>query len=345
MSTRRSSGSLADVARQAGVSIATASRVLNGSSHPVSDRTRERVLAAARELGYSPSALARALVTRRSRIIGVMVGDIVDPYFAEITRGVEDVAARAGYMTIVCNADRRTELEIEQLAVLTDYHAEGVIFAGSGYLDDPCGPDLAAAVERARERGIRVLALAMRDLDCPRIVADNRGAAFDITDYVLSLGHRRVAYVNGPAGLYASRDRFEGFRDAMAEAGLEPELVYDGDFSYEQGYAAALQMIADAQLPDAIIGSNDETAIGALAALRQARVDVPERVSVAGMTDTRLARFSDMTTVSVPMYQFGAAAARRVVGGEDSPAETVLPHRVVPRSTTVRRRQPARSAR
>jgi LacI family transcriptional regulator len=345
MSTRRSSGSLADVARQAGVSIATASRVLNGSSHPVSDRTRELVLAAARELGYSPSALARALVTRRSRIIGVMVGDIVDPYFAEITRGVEDVAARAGYMTIVCNADRRTELEIEQLAVLTDYHAEGVIFAGSGYLDDPRGPDLAAAVERARERGIRVLALAMRDLDCPRIVADNRGAAFDITDYVLSLGHRRVAYVNGPAGLYASRDRFEGFRDAMAEAGLEPELVYEGDFSYEQGYAAALQMIADAQLPDAIIGSNDETAIGALAALRQARVEVPERVSVAGMTDTRLARFSDMTTVSVPMYQFGAAAARRVVGGEDSPAETVLPHRVVPRSTTVRRRQPARSAR
>jgi LacI family transcriptional regulator len=345
MSTRRSSGSLADVARQAGVSIATASRVLNGSSHPVSEHTRARVLAAARELGYSPSALARALVTRRSRIIGVMVGDIVDPYFAEITRGVEDVAARAGYMTIVCNADRRTELEIEQLAVLTDYHAEGVIFAGSGYLDDPRGPELAAAVERARERGIRVLALAMRDLDCPRIVADNRGAAFDVTDYVLSLGHRRVAYINGPAGLYASRDRFEGFREAMAEAGLEPELVYEGDFSYEQGYAAALQMIADAQLPDAIIGSNDETAIGALAALRQARVDVPERVSVAGMTDTRLARFSDMTTVSVPMYQFGAAAARSIVGGEDSPAETVLPHRVVPRSTTVRRRQPARSAR
>ena len=330
---------------QAGVSIATASRVLNGSSHPVADGTRERVLAAATELGYSPSALARALVTRRSRIIGVMVGDIVDAYFAEITRGVEDVAGRAGYMTIVCNADRRTQLEIEQLAVLTDYRAEGIIFAGSGHLDDPQRGELSAAVARASDRGIRVLALAVRDLDCPRIVADNRGAAYDITDYVLSLGHRRVAYISGPPGLYASRDRLDGFREAMTDAGADPDLVHDGDFSYEQGYAAALQMIAEAELPDAIIGSNDESAIGALAALRQARVEVPERVSVAGMTDTRLARFSDMTTVSVPMYQFGAAAARRIVGDESSPPETVLPHRVVPRSTTTRRGARARGSR
>jgi LacI family transcriptional regulator len=340
MSARRSSGSLAHVAREAGVSIATASRVLNGSSHPVSDATRERVLEAARRLGYSPSALARALVTRRSRIIGVMVGDIVDPYFAEITRGVEDIAARAGYMTIVCNADRRTEIEIDQLAVLSDYQAEGVIFAGSGYVDDPRGAELAAAVERARERGISVLALAMRDFPCPRILADNRAAAYDITDYVLSLGHRRVAYISGPQGLYASRDRLEGFREAASDSGVDADLVYEGDFSYEQGYAGALQMIADAELPEAIIGANDETAIGVLAALRQARIEVPERVSVAGMTDTRLARFSDMTTVSLPVYQFGAAAARRIVGSESSPSETVLPHRVVPRSTTARRRQP-----
>lgn len=338
MTTRRSSGSLADVGRRAGVSIATASRVLNGSSHPVSDGTRERVLEAARDLGYSPSALARALVTRRSRIIGVMVGDIVDAYFAEITRGVEDVAGRAGYMTFVCNADRRTEIEIDQLAVLSDYQAEGVIFAGSGYLDDPRADDLAAAVDRARERGISVMALALRDFDCPRIMADNRGAAYDITDYVLSLGHRRVAYISGPPGLYASRDRLAGFREAAIDGGVDADLIYEGNFSYEEGYAATLQMLAEAELPEAIVGANDETSLGVLAALRQARLDVPGRVSVAGMTDTRLARFSDMTTVSVPVYQFGAAAARRIVSGESSPSETLLPHRVVPRSTTARRR-------
>src|SRR3954464_14544718 len=104
--------SLADISRRAGVSIATASRVLNGSSHPVSDSTRERVLKAAEELGYRPSELARALAQRTSRVVGVIVGDIVDPYFAEIARGVEDVAAKAGYLTMVCNAERRPAAEL-----------------------------------------------------------------------------------------------------------------------------------------------------------------------------------------------------------------------------------------
>jgi LacI family transcriptional regulator len=299
----RSTGSLADVSRRAGVSVATASRVLNGSAHPVSERTRRRVLRAAEELGYSPSALARALVTKRSRIIGVVVGDIVDPYFAEITRGVEDVAA------------------------------------GAGYVEDPLGEDLAGAVTRARERGMEVVSVALRDFDCPRIHADNRAAAHDMTEYLITLGHRRIAFIGGPPGLYASRDRFEGFHDAMSAAGLEPDLVHDGDFGYDRGYAATERMVEEGRLPDAVIGANDATAIGALGALRKARVPVPERVSVAGMTDTRLARFSDMTTVSLPIYEFGAGAARRIVGeGGDEPPETVLPHRVVPRSTTEARR-------
>jgi LacI family transcriptional regulator len=335
---QRSRGSLADVSRRAGVSVATASRVLNGSTHPVSERTRRRVLRAAEELGYSPSALARALVTKRSRIIGVVVGDIVDPYFAEITRGVEDEAARAGYMTIVCNADRRTEAELAQLQLLSDYRAEGVVFAGSGYVEDPLGAKLAEAVAKARELGMQIVSVALRDFDCPRIHADNRAAARDMTDYLVSLGHRRMAFIAGPEGLYASRDRLEGFRDAMRAAGLEAEPVHEGDFGYDRGYAATERMVEEGDLPDAVIGVNDATAIGVLGALRKARVPVPERVSVAGMTDTRLARFSDMTTVSLPIYEFGAGAARRIVGGgDDEPSETVLPHRVVPRSTTARR--------
>ena len=104
-----------------------------------------------------------------------------------------------------------------------------------------------------------------------------------------------------------------------------PACVYEGDFSYERGYAATLQMIAEAEPPEAIIGANDETAVGALAALRQARIEVPGRISVAGMTDTRLARFSDMTTVSVPMYQFGAAAARRIVAARTLPTRPCCP--------------------
>jgi LacI family transcriptional regulator len=332
-------GSLTEVSRRAGVSIATASRVLNRSSHPVADGTRDRVLAAADELGYSPSALARALVTQRSRIIGVIVGDIVDPYFAEITRGIEDVGAKAGYLTIVCNADRRTELEQEQLRLLTDYHAEGVIFAGSGYAEDERGPELAALVERARSRGMNVLSLATRDFSSPRVLVDNRAAAYDLSDYLISLGHRRIAFICGPSRLHTSTQRLAGFQAAMERAGLDGSALYDGDFTYDLGHAAAVRMLAGAELPDAVIGANDETAIGAVAALRQAGVEIPGDISVAGMTDTRLARFSDLTTVNIPLYQFGAIAARRVIAGERDaePVETVLPHRLVPRSTTARR--------
>ena len=296
------------------------------------------MLAAATEVSYAPSRLAQALVTRSSRIIGVIVGDIVDPYFAEIARGVEDVAATAGYMTIVCNADRRTERELAQLGLLSDYRAEGVVFAGGGYVDDPLGPALAAAVDRARERGMEVVAAAVREFDSACVRADDRSAARDLAAHLIGLGHRRIAFIKGPEGLYSSRDRFDGFRAAMTAAGLPADLTYEGDFGYDKGFEATRGMIEQGRLPDAVIGANDATAIGALGALRAGNVPVPERVSVAGMTDTRLARFSDMTTVRLPIYEFGAAAARRIVGNDaGGPSETLLPHEVVQRSTTARR--------
>jgi LacI family transcriptional regulator len=333
--------SLADISRRANVSITTASRVLNGSTHPVSEKTRARVLAAADELSYQPSALARALVTRNSRIIGVIVGSIVDPYFAEIARGVDDVAGRMGYLTMVCNADRHTEAELAHLHILRDYQAAGVVFASSGYAEDEHGDDLARAVADLSERGSAVVALAQRDFECLQAVVDNRAAAYDITDYVASLGHRRIAFVDGPAGLYTTALRREGFESAMRDAGLDAGLCFDGGFEYEAGYNAALRMMAAGPLPDAVVGVNDEVAIGVLTGLRQAGVDVPGQVSIAGIDDTRPARFVELTTVSVPLYGLGAVPARAVLArhteGHEQPANVVLPHRLTPRSTTARR--------
>ena len=207
-------GSLADVSRRAGVSTATASRVLNGSAHPVSEATRERVMQAAHDLSYSPSALARALVTRRTRIIGVIVGDVADPYFAEITRGVEDVAGRAGYLTIVCNADRRPAVEREYLNLLRDYNAEGAVFAGSGLLESD--EELDASVDQARRQGMHVVALAPRAFGGSSVSVDNRAAAYDLVDYLVSLGHRTIGFVAGPPDLISARERLEGFHAALA---------------------------------------------------------------------------------------------------------------------------------
>ncbi|MEV0729938.1 LacI family DNA-binding transcriptional regulator [Polymorphospora sp. NPDC050346] len=336
--------SLADVSREAGVSVATASRVLNGATHPVSADTRSRVLAAAERLGYSPSALAQALVTRTSRLIGVIVSDIVNPYFSVIARGVDDMSTRAGYVTMLSNADRRTSSEITRLQTMRDYRAAGVIFAGSGYVDDPRTPELAKAVAAARERGVLSISLTERDIDCPVITADNRAAAYDLTDHLVSQGHRRIVFVEGPAGMVATEQRRAGFLDRMTEAGLRDlaECV-EGGFDFEAGHAAALRVLASRDLPDAIVAANDEAAVGALNALRQARIDVPGQVSVAGIDDLPVARFVGLTTVSLPLYELGAMAARRVIdAGTAGPAPdpgppVVLPHRLVPRETTARR--------
>jgi len=327
--------SLADISRRAGVSIATASRVLGGSSHPVSETMRSRVLVAAEELGYRPSELARALAKRTSRIIGVIVGDIVDPYFAEIARGVDDVAARRGYLTMVCNADRRPAAELAHLDVLRDYRAAGVVFAGSGYEDGPESAQLAAAVEALQERGSAVVALAARDFACPSVLVDNRAAAREVTEYLLGLGHRRIAFVRGPERLHTSAHRLEGFEAAMAAAGADP-VQLAGGFDYEAGDAAAELLLREA-LPDAVLAVNDEVAIGLVTGLRARGVDVPGRISVAGVDDTRPARLLNLTTVSLPLQELGAMAARAVLDGSDG--DVVLPHRLVPRMTTAPRRR------
>jgi LacI family transcriptional regulator len=314
--------SLSDISRHAGVSIATCSRVLNGSAHPVSAATRERVMRAAHELGYEPSPLARALATRSSRIVGVIVGDIVDPYFAEIARGVEDVAARLGYLTMVCSADLGTSAELAHVRLLRDYKAAGIVFAGSGRIADPSTEELATAVA-----GTRVVALAPRDFDAPSIVFDNEAAAHDVTAYVRGLGHERIVFVEGPPELHTSAQRLAGFRRAGGSEHIP------GGFGYEDGLAAADALLARDRLPGAVVAANDDAAIGVLMRLREAGVDVPGQVSVAGIDDTRPARFVGLTTVTVPLREMGRLAAETVLEQRE-PKSVVLPHRLAPRATT-----------
>lgn len=331
--------SLNEVSRAAGVSVSTASRVLNGSHHPVSPQLRERVLAAAEQVGYAPNALARGLVSRSSRLIGVIVSDITNPYFAAIARGADDVASRAGYVTMLSNADRRTGAEITRLAAMREYHAAGVIFAGSGYLDDPQHEALAKAVRQAQENGMHAVTLTHRPIGCPTITVDNQAAAYDLTDYLISLGHRRIAFIDGPAGLTASEHRRSGYLAGMSDADLADQADHhEGGFDFESGHTATTRLLAGRDLPDAIIAANDEAAVGALDALRGAGIAVPEQVSVAGIDDLPVARFAGLTTVRLPLYELGAMAAKQIIDHTvDARQATILPHRLVPRATTTRR--------
>jgi LacI family transcriptional regulator len=234
---------------------------------------------------------------------------------------------------MVCNADRRPTAELAHLDVLRDYHAAGVVFAGSGYEDRSDAAALRQAVDALQEGGSAVVALAARDLDCPSVLVDNRAAARDATAHLLSLGHRRIAFIEGPPGLHTSAHRLEGFEEAMAAAGAEPFRV-PGGFEYEAGDAAAERLLA-AELPDAVLAVNDEVAIGMLTGLRRGGVDVPGRVSVAGIDDTRQARLVDLTSVALPLHELGVIAARVILEGADG--NVVLPHHMVVRSTTAPR--------
>ncbi len=306
--------SITEVARRAGVSITTVSRVLNPvSEYPVAETTRRRVLAAAAALQYSPSALARALVTRRSRMVGVLLGDIADPYFAEIVRGIEDVARRAGYLVVVCNTSRDPGTERRYVTALRDYRADAIIFLGGDIFD--------SATRRALERELATLprqhavalAVAGDHAALPAIDIDHAAGAEEMVRYLVGLGHTRIGFISGPLTVSTARYRHEGFVKAMAAAGLETDLVEEGDFTYAAGHSLALKLLRRG--PTALFSANDQMALGALSACRASGVAVPADVSVVGFGNTSAAEQAvpSLTTVSMPRHQLGVEAMQAVV--------------------------------
>lgn len=327
--------SLSDVAKRAGLSLATVSRVLSGSDYPVSAATRQRVMAAAEEFGYRPNAIARALVRRMTNTIGVIIGDITDPYFAEIARGVEDFAGARGFLTIVCNADRNPSAELAYFQMLLEHQAAGIMFAGGSYPDVPETALLKTAIARSSNPSTKILCLAERGFDGVNVVSvDNVAVLFDITMHLIQLGHRRIAFVEGPEGLSTSIQRRRGFENAMKQADLDAGLVFSSGFGIESGRVAATAMLAQ-ELPEAVIAATDETAIGVMVTLRQAGIDVPRQVSVAGVDDTRYAQLTNLTTVRLPTYELGSLAAQQILEASQIITDrTILLHRIIQRGST-----------
>jgi LacI family transcriptional regulator len=330
-----SRANLADVAKLAGVSLATASRVVSGTTYPVTKTTRERVLSAVRELRYTPSALARALATSRSHIIGVIVGDVGDPYFAELVRGVEDVARRAGYLVIVCNADRDPATEIAYLGTLLDYRVDGVVFAGGGLIAPDFQQSLAESVARLEQSGAVVLALAPVAVDVPIVSIDNRSGSVDMIRHLQALGHRRIGVIGGPRTLTTARDRLEGVREARGDSAI---LIVESDFTARGGHESANELLASSERPTAIFALNDQMAIGALTAAHERGISVPGSLTVVGYGDTAPARqtWPPLSSVVVPRHEMGATGMRAILarlGGAERVSSQVLPHRIAIRGS------------
>jgi LacI family transcriptional regulator len=300
--------SLTEIASVAGVSVATVSRVLSGSTHPVSEQTRERVHRAADVLDFHPNMLARGLVTDRSHTMAVIVHDICDPYFSEIVRGLEDSAHLHGYQLFISSSDRDPARELAYVRSFLSHRVDAIIFAGGGFPDNTYRDELNALLTPFQQRNA-VVRLSPRGDGLPFLSPDNHGGAVAMTRHLIELGHRAIGWIDGPPGFPPSGERAAGYRDALLAAGIEPDpaLAESGQFTEEGGALAAATLIARRPDITAMFAANDLMAIGAQRELMRHGLDVPGDVSVAGFDDIRMAGHlhPSLTTIRVPMYELG----------------------------------------
>lgn len=335
----RSETSLRDVARLAGVSPSTASRVVSGSDHPVSAESRARVLEAAQRLRFQPNRLARALATARSQTIGVVVHDAADPYFAQIIRGMEDVVGDHDHALFVASSDRDRETELASIRAFQSHQVDAIVLAASG-IDQP---DHLAEVSRLLNlfvsRGGFVVSLSENPYPSPGVRIDNHGVAAMATSHLIELGHRRIAFLAGPNELFVNSVRLGGYRSALDDAGIsyDPDLVFEGGFTLDGGRRAS-KLMKDAGGVTGIVAANDLMAMGALRGLSDLGLTIPDDVSVVGIDDIIFTEYAPvpLTTIHVPLAELGSMGARLVMsllnGG--GPESGVTPHHLIRRQST-----------
>ena len=306
--------SMRDVARAAGVSLATVSYVVNGGPKPVADATRKRVLDAIQKLDYQ--AAPRGRLRTRSLTIGALVPDATNPFFSQTVAGMESVLSEAGHVLVIASSKDDPACELEVLNALLRARIDGLILTPSGQVP--------AAAERLAARGFPVV-LMDREGDATgltRVVMDNYRSAFQATRLLIQSGHRRVAIVNGPERVSTARERLRGYRDALAQAELPvaAEYVRPGPFSFEHGRQSTIELLSLRKRPDAIFSSSSILTAGVLSALRDRRLRWPDDVAIVGFGDATWASLVTpaLTVIEQPARQLGEVAARLLLAFDGS---------------------------
>jgi LacI family transcriptional regulator len=315
-----------DVAQLAGVSPATVSKVLNDAPH-VSRSARERVLNAVGKLEYRPNNIARSLKKQRTHTVGLITDDLKGVFTTPLMLGVEEAVSAEGFSVFLCNSHGEAARERAHLEVLLDKQVEGVILM-SGY--------------RVRERGLPALPLGAlpnvylyqytRDGDAPSVIPDDRGGAAQGTLHLIGLGHRRIAFINGPHYYEATHLRLEGYQESLALKGIpyDPSLVRVGKWHEDSGYRLTHELMALREPPDSIFCASDSLAAGALDALHELGLRVPEDVAVLGFDNRDLAAHQrpPLSTVALPLYEMGKLAGELLLAAIHGRAPEATIHRV-----------------
>lgn len=325
-----------DVARRAGVSPATVSRVISRPDM-VSEHTRARVARAVELLGFIPNSTAQNLRCASTRKLLVTVPDISNPFFSLILQGIEDAAQRHDYSVLFGDTQHDECREERYALMLKSKEADGLIFLGHRL------PDTAAALARSAAPQCAPIVNGCEfnpSLGVPSVHIDNARAAGDVLRLLRDLGHRRIGAITGPLVSPLSRDRLRGLTTMARGCGECELLVANGDFSVPSGIDAARHVLSDADPPTAIFCFNDEMAMGVLEVAREKRLHVPRELSVVGFDDIRFAQYTQpaLTTVSQPMRAIGEGTVQLLLSILDDPDTTpesiTLPHMIVSRDST-----------
>ena len=333
-----------DVARLAGVTPAVVSRVSNNDmTLSIREETRLNVLRAIKELHYKPNAVARSLRTHSMNAIGMLITDINNPFYAQIIKGVQTAANEANYFTILCDTNDDPEAEKKYIEILHSHFVDGIILSSS-YIEDN-------VVDMIESLGIKYVMVnrGTTNSSAPYVKTDEIGGMLKAIDHLLELGHKKIAYISGPLYAESAIRRMTGYRKALREADLpyNPSYVIETEFNEQSGYEACKEILNNKDLPTAICCCNDLMAIGAMRAIQEAKLSVPNDISVVGCNNIWVTSFlaTPLTTINNPLYEMGKKAFEILLGvinGEDNiNYQVILPADLVIRKSTAMLRETA----
>jgi len=312
-----------DIARMAEVSTATVSKVINKKDKNISEATRQRILDIVDEYNYVPNRVASSMITKKTHSIGLVIPDIANPFFPELARGVEDIANKYGYHLILCNSDNDVKKEESYIGMLLEKMVDGIILTSSS---------------RRMGDSINLSKLTVplitvdRDIEGAKIngkiTVDNCSGAFDAVTYMLEKGYKKILHLGGPITSGPSRDRYKGYLEAYKAKGqsISDDYYVHGYYSSEWGYDGIKKVLASGLEFDAVFCGNDLIALGAMKALREAKLKIPEDIAVVGFDDIYMTTMVEpqLTTVHQLNYQMGFKAAQMLI---DIIEEKVVKHK------------------
>jgi len=291
-----------EIAEKAGVSTATVSRALNGKPD-IALETKKKILAIVKELNYTPNNIARAFVTKKTKCIGVVVADNANPFYAEIIRGIEETTMRKGYSIILCNTSEDIKREIKAIQVLKEKRVDGMII-------NPTQKKI-EHLRALKEEGIPFVLLNrnIEELEVDCVKNDNIYGAYQATEHLIRLGHKRIGHITGPLYTSSVRERIIGYKKALATYGIpiDESLIANVSLTFQGGYEGALKLLKSSDPPTAIFAYSDIMAIGVIKACKELKIKIPENLSLVGYDDIEISSFIEvpLTTVRQARYTIG----------------------------------------